>query len=262
MKTIDSCPVCGNNQVTRYPSRFDSWTISRFLRKTPTQSRPPVEVHHCTDCSFAYVNYRFDPLEEQQYYENYMTGEYVESRGVHWHAQFYHSKEYQTMRRTAAWEILSPWCKQVKSLLDFGGDTGHMIPQQFDQIDRYVLDVEARSLDNGVVCVDYATPIKVDLVMCSHTMEHVSDINGAMTEMTKRLNSNGLIYVEVPNENPGEFDNNFTWYEHINLFNIKSMAQLLANHNFELLSAQEINYPNPMTRSIALMGRHLGEHNV
>jgi SAM-dependent methyltransferase len=160
------------------------------------------------------------------------------------------------MRQEAATTCLTPYVSEVKSLLDFGGDTGLMIPKMFDVCERYVLDVEPRQLENGVVCVDYSVDLKVDLVMCSHTMEHISDINKAMFEITKRLKPGGLLYIEVPDENPGAFDNNFLWYEHINLFNTPSLETLLTNHQFEILDSHTLGYPNPMTRSIAVIGRY------
>lgn len=256
MKTISQCPICGNQHLTTYPSRFDSWTITRFLRKTPGIDRPPVIVNHCTNCGYAGVNYRFDPNEESQYYENYMTGEYVESRGVQYHAAFYHSQAYTEMRRKAAWACLSPYDDEIHSVLDFGGDTGLMIPTQFDHCEKYVLDVETRPLENNVVCVDYTTPLQVDLVMCSHTMEHISDINKAMFEITQRLKPGGILYIEVPDENPNVFDHNFVWYEHINLFNTSSLEMLFTNHQFEILDSHTLGYASPMTKSIAVIGRY------
>lgn len=259
MKDIEYCPVCFSKDLKKYSARIDDWTFKRFLRKTNENSErldiPPIYTMLCQDCRFAFCNIRFNQEEEQEYYQNYMTGEYVDGRGIQNIAEFYHSEKYINMRKAACWTRLEPYVSSVGSLLDFGGNTGDMIPDDLGFATRYVLDVEPRELKNGIKSVRYADPIKVDLIICGHTLEHLSKINEGMIQIKDRMNPGGILYMEVPDDNPGEFVDGITWYEHINLFSADSLKRLLNNHGFEVLFDDKIDYERPMCRSIAMVAK-------
>lgn len=256
MYIIDHCPLCDSKNIKQTSATFDSWAINRFLRKTPDVERPPVFVNHCQECGFACSNYRFDKEEENQYYENYMTGEYVDSRGIHGIAEFYHSKPYIIERQNKCWSCVEPYANEIKSVIDFGGNTGAMIPEQFQNIERFVLDVELRNLDNGVKCITNTDNIEVDLVICAHTLEHVSDLRSILIQIKSKIKKQGFLYLEIPDENPGSFPNHLSWHEHINLFNIECASSWLKKEGFEILFEKILDYPGNYTRSFAIVARY------
>ena len=56
----------------------------------------------------------------------------------------------------------------------------------------------AKKLGNNIN--DARIEKKFDIVICSHVLEHVSDLSNLVTKLKKQLKSNGIIYAEVPQE--------------------------------------------------------------
>jgi hypothetical protein len=78
---------------------------------------------------------------------------------------------------------------------------------------------------------------KYDLLLISHVLEHVYDLNHFLDEIKINMNSNGIVYIEVPNSErydlmqydvPLQEIN----IEHINFFSKHSLAKLMILNNF------------------------------
>lgn len=75
-----------------------------------------------------------------------------------------------------------------------------------------------------------------DLVILSHVLEHVQDLNKAIIQMKNILKQNGLIYIEVPDANRYQ-EYNFSPFqefntEHINHFSLMSLINLFSRNGF------------------------------
>jgi SAM-dependent methyltransferase len=82
-----------------------------------------------------------------------------------------------------------------------------------------------------------------DVVVLSHVLEHVADLQGAASALRSLLASDGLVYVEVPDA-PRYVDylvapfHDFNT-EHINHFSLELLDRLLSSHGFEPIDEKE-----------------------
>ena len=94
-----------------------------------------------------------------------------------------------------------------------------------------------------------------DLIILSHVIEHIYDVNLAMNTLGKLLNEKGMLYIEVPdaskyydfylelNLNPLHFFD----LEHINHFNKETLTNLGKKFGFKVINSSEkvaLGYPN------------------
>jgi SAM-dependent methyltransferase len=84
---------------------------------------------------------------------------------------------------------------------------------------------------------------KFDLVMLSHVLEHVADLQSTVDSLTALLNDDGILYVEVPDASRYDqflvapFQDFNT--EHINHFSLSSLRNLFERHGYILESSGE-----------------------
>jgi hypothetical protein len=80
-------------------------------------------------------------------------------------------------------------------LVDYGGDKGQYVPN-LNQKKSYVLDVSEYDSLPGIEKISNLSEIeKVDLVILSHVLEHVSNPMGMLEDL---LEHSKLLYIEVP----------------------------------------------------------------
>ena len=210
-------------------------------------------------CHFVGTLTRFTPEEERRYYKDYMKEDYNTHRtlyeGTDWlvYQNYFDTQEYFDVRKQAATETLSDLMdlSDVTSVLDYGGNTGEMIPNDLNHAKKFVLDLEPRTLPDGVHAVTSPEESgQVDLVLCSHTLEHVSYPKELLEDIKRYIKPNGYIYIEVPLEQPG-----FNVHEHINYMMYPFLEKLLTNNGFNVLTGVHVDYAHPMTPSIAVVGQ-------
>lgn len=263
MKYIDFCPCCNSkNFADSSAAGFSPFVMDRMLGLAKSQDpKPhPAIIFICADCNFMGVNVRFTLEEERRYYQNYYQDSFTDHRtayeGPEWipYQKFYTSDGYKKLRRNTAAQILANRIDLTKigSVLDYGGNTGELFPEQFNNIPRYLIEVESRTLSEGVIAINAPLEKPVDLIICSHTLEHVSFPNLLIEDLKKYAGPGTYIYVEVPTE---EVSANFTVHEHLNFFSQRSLTKLLERNGFVDNFAFAIGYPKPMVESFAIVGR-------
>ncbi|MCP9848784.1 bifunctional 2-polyprenyl-6-hydroxyphenol methylase/3-demethylubiquinol 3-O-methyltransferase UbiG [Cyanobium sp. Morenito 9A2] len=111
-----------------------------------------------------------------------------------------------TNRRSAVKAFVAPWLGSRSTALivaDVGGDAGQLIPLEIASR-AYVVETSKQKAVEGVTRVDRLSEIdqKVDLVMCCHVLEHLSDPASLLSSIIKELElADGcLLYLEVPLE--------------------------------------------------------------
>ena len=85
---------------------------------------------------------------------------------------------------------------------------------------------------------------KYDCLILSHVLEHIYDLTSFIKEISKKINDNGLLYIEIPN---ADFYEEFTNIcplqeiniEHINFFSKYALNKLLINSGFYCLHLQD-----------------------
>jgi 2-polyprenyl-3-methyl-5-hydroxy-6-metoxy-1,4-benzoquinol methylase len=86
---------------------------------------------------------------------------------------------------------------------------------------------------------EFMTKDKFDIILSSHTLEHVDNPHIFLTKIRKLLKPQGYLYIEVPNilKPTGGFRlNKFLYSEHLQTFSIYNLIKLLRDNEFSLLS--------------------------
>lgn len=264
MKKIDYCPCCNSKNIETVPATIESFILARMSGDDSSYSgRVECKYIHCIDCDFLGPDYRFEKEEEHKFYQNYMEGEYIDHRckyegeGARQFLMTLNTGIYDQIRIDSASKILASVLdpKDITSLLDFGGNKGELIPPEFSHAKRYVTDVEIRNLPDGVIGVRSPADCEpVDLLICEHTLEHVSYPPDLIEDIKKYMKSGSWLYLEVPLEDLTHVPNH-NFHEHLNRFTLKCLDNLLTAHGFEDLESTEINYPHPIGNATAITGR-------
>jgi len=241
MYQAQKCVCCHSENIEKFSGIMAEFLIDRMTGIVHPPASNMCSTVHCLDCDYVGSELRFSPVEENRYYQNYGVGEYVYHReqyepGISTTFHNLQMDEIKKYRKEVTIDVLKNTIdlSTVSSLLDYGGNTGEMIPDEFSNIDRYVTDVQNRVLRNGVKSITGPEESgKVDLVLCSHTMEHVSHPFDMTVDLKRYLKSDGWLYLEVPNELPvpkqGEL-----WHEHINKFTMECLEKHMELHGFDV----------------------------
>lgn len=95
----------------------------------------------------------------------------------------------------------------------------------------------------NVGCYD-SMPDNVDVVLASHVLEHIYDMDEAMTKITKALKPGGMFIVDIPdagllaNDKPIGMPILDFHQKHINHFRMIDLLKLAWRYGFELVSTQ------------------------
>jgi SAM-dependent methyltransferase len=118
-----------------------------------------------------------------------------------------------------------------KTLLDYGTGNGvlaNLLSKEFS-VEMFDIDMEKNTK-------------KYDLLVLSHVLEHIYDVNNFIKEISKNIKEDkGLLYIEIPN---ADFYKEFTNIcplqevniEHINFFSKYALNKLLVNNGFSCVN--------------------------
>jgi hypothetical protein len=178
-----------------------------------------------------------------------------------------------SQRQTTILDNLKLCGIEPRSILDYGGDRGQMIPISLINDDTYVYDMSDVELVRGVqrLHLDELKSKSIDLVMINHTLEHMPDFINNLSRLMKDVKEDAYIYIELPYDStflivfpPSTFGKKFRlhmflnpkinlmyfrfkrlirfllkksrpleMHEHINFFTKKSVVELMKKYNVE-----------------------------
>lgn len=258
MEHIKNCVVCGYTQINKFNGELFSFVADRMQGITGADNF--CHSIHCPVCDYHGASTRFNPDEEARYYKDYMTGDYLESRiryegpSVQASSEFQHDQRIIQNRKSEIYYFISDRVPVVNSLLDYGGNNGEGIPDQFSNARRYVLETEIRNHADGIVFVTPTDVIELlDLVICSHVFEHVSNINYHMQKIKGLLKSGGYLYFEVPNERNAQEMDGRKFHEHINIFSMNNLEYLFNMHGLDIV--KKVEHANSYGKVFSLLGK-------
>lgn len=268
MKIVDQCVICDSNDLTSYDT-----LCSLFLAERVWQSKPfPVKLLHCNDCRFTFYNVRPENDELEKLYHDYRSPEYQKQRErfeKHYTKELNDSIGNNRMeleeRKRNMFSIINGRfeIKNVKNVLDYGGDKGQFIIDEFNAADRYVYDISNCPLLPGINRVfntSESDEKKFDFIMCCHVLEHVPNPHEIIENILKFSHKDTKFYFEVPyNFHPffiktfikifpsngrlfhfyakirtrSLIDVFFQMHEHINFFSIASLTRLFEIHRLQ-----------------------------
>ncbi|MEB3335344.1 MAG: class I SAM-dependent methyltransferase, partial [Cyanobacteriota bacterium] len=132
----------------------------------------------------------------------------------------------------------------IKSILDWGGADGLMLPDVFDQAVRYVYDISDKTPVEAVTKLNTVPPgATFDYIQITHVLEHVFHPLDFLQAPIAHLAPHGILYLEVPLECEanGLLDKVLSherrlWaHEHINLFTPRSLRSLVETSGLRVL---------------------------
>ena len=206
-----SCQCCGN-YIKDIIYNFKLGIIDSI------SINPEINLKYCKKCSFYFT----DSLSSQGDYDNY----YINYSNKYSNSSL---KKWESRKFKIQYNFLEQYIEEynIKSILDYGGYGN--IYNFFNNKEDYKLD----TFDIG----DKEDEKKYDLIILSHVLEHVYDIQDFMEKVKKKLTNNGLIYIEVPNaDNYDKMIYDLPLQElnieHINYFSKIALNSLMINKSF------------------------------
>lgn len=236
------CIICGSRECTGSKAHFAPFLAERMFKKECIKTK----LIHCQNCDFWFSLYRPDDLAMGRLYDGYWGEEYVEQRKKYepqYSQQPYIDQKNQEVRKKNVSDYLRKWIdfSIVHTLLDYGGDEGQYIPDLFDKAEKCVYDISGNKVREGIVRLrdlDEVHNRRFDFIMCCHVLEHVSDPMEIIKIMVSVLKENGILYIEVPNENFFKAYSDVEINEHINFFRKDTMLFIAAKMGLQVVNVE------------------------
>jgi hypothetical protein len=135
----------------------------------------------CAACGFLFYDPRLDDTDLRRLYSDYRLEEYQKLR--HASEPWYTARFNEDLASTSSYETrrarLAPILKehvgnrQIKRILDYGGDRGDLVVGLLDGAETFVYDISGIPAANGVTAVTDPTACNADLIINSNVLEHV-----------------------------------------------------------------------------------------
>jgi SAM-dependent methyltransferase len=150
------------------------------------------------------------------------------------------------LRATRVYERCAPHLRADGTLraLDYGGGNGKLLqPLVAHGHSCYLVDYNDSPIPGVTkICDDmvgFSGDEVFDLILCSHVLEHASDLGSLVAFFRRRLDPSGLLYVEIPQEIWAGLRLEADPVTHINFFTRASLARLLLDNGFEILESRQ-----------------------
>ncbi|MFH0793231.1 MAG: class I SAM-dependent methyltransferase [bacterium] len=153
------------------------------------------------------------------------------------------------------------------TILDYGGEDGKLLRPFVDRgHECFLADYHDQPIA-GVTKIgddirNMKTDKQFDVILCSHVLEHVSDLSGLLGSLRAWLKPDGIIYAEAPQEIWAGLRIEADPVTHINFFTRNSFCSLFLLNGFGILkSKQEIsNYGKTHMEVIWVLARPQNDH--
>lgn len=157
-----------------------------------------------------FYNPRLDDAEAGRLYAGYRSEEYQRVRHASepWYTVSFNGKlgsqtSYERRRPVVA-AILRQHIgkREIKRVLDYGGDRGDLVRGLVDGAAAFVYDISGIPAVDGVTAASDPAECKADIVINSNVFEHVSFPRLLLKDIVKATPPGGTVFLEVPRESP------------------------------------------------------------
>jgi len=230
MRIANKCICCGGVNLSAYDGVVYPFIVFRLtgIKNSFGDCKSLV----CRNCGVVFLNYRYMDEEIKKIYKGYRDGTYIKER-TEADDDYLEKNDWFNNRVSYMPEIenlIKPFIKLPVTVLDWGGDTGHNAPFEDDRSLLHVYDIGDNDVIEGALKIDQPED-RYDLVVCANVLEHVSYPIETLKEITKSMDKDSVLYIEVPNEIKEIHlsDGNLIapWHEHVNYFSTHSIAEML-----------------------------------
>jgi SAM-dependent methyltransferase len=237
MKTVSrKCPLCGHGQA-------DVLHSQHFILAEGHPLANGYDVVCCEQCGFVYADIAVPQAEYDRFYTQYSKYEDVITGTGGTENSWDRQRQEDTARQIHTYFNGAPI-----SILDVGCANGGLLKALYDlgYENLLGLDPSPRCVENtrrlglkaerGSLFHPFNHP-PYDLVILSHTLEHLQDLELAAKQIRKMMKENSTVYVEVPDASryvdflDAPFQDFNT--EHINHFSTLCLNNYLKRNGFE-----------------------------
>lgn len=230
-----SCAVCGETSWGKEQCEIDRYGFDYTVRV-------------CQSCS----HWQVEPMLRGQDYQDFYEKYYREIYSSPWSIQEFF--EDQILRGLRIYRFLS---KRMDlkgiAVVDVGcGAGGVLAPFQnqsntvtgFDFDLRYLNYGKTRGLDLRVGGLDAVEDESADLIIFSHVLEHIENLDVFLLKAGEKLRKGGRIYVEVPGLFSIWRDYGFDLLKymqnaHLHHFRKNTLVRVFRNNGFEVIASNE-----------------------
>lgn len=205
----------------------------------------------CKKCGLIYTNPRFTQKTYIKFYNSEYRGIYCDStvpKESFWESQKKQGKKIFTYLKKI---------KKIKNLMvaEIGVGAGGIL-QYFKEKGNNVIGVDfgeeylrlgksrGLTLVKGDIKKLIEKGVKADILIYSHVLEHILDINEEAKNIKKILKKDGLLYIEVPGVKSLEKSCNMDFLKllqnaHVYYFTLQTLKNFLSLNGFSLLKGDE-----------------------
>lgn len=249
---MKNCLICKSKNIKSFKTKVSEFIAQRMFCAEETTT----ELLHCQDCGFAHYSLRPSEEEIKRFYDGYRNNEYQKQRQKYdcWYTEELNEiigknpKEVQNRKKYMS-NFLTPQIdfSKISNVLDFGGDKGQNVPDEFKGAEKFVYDLSGTEVLEGVTLIsDFNELGKYDFIMCQCVLEHVNDPFEITEQFKKVSNQGSYLYIEVPFDSPFYksplFNLQFIFSKYYSFKNIvKHFIKNLKNKAFAPMT-EHINY--------------------
>jgi 2-polyprenyl-3-methyl-5-hydroxy-6-metoxy-1,4-benzoquinol methylase len=231
------CNLCGSN---------DFMVVSNFGHPFNERVRNVI----CKRCSLTYQNPIPSPEELAAHYHNYRDI----TIGIKTPTREY--EEYAQPMAQYHYSFFREYCKKDMKILDVGCGAGTLMRFAVkDGLEAYGVNPDPGFGNNGPanyglkevqICLfedAQFEPGTFDMITFNHVFEHFPDATAVLKKVRGLLNSEGLIYLSIPNNlTPhGQLEHNY-FDEHINTFTPTTIELILRKMGFRIVKMSTYGY--------------------
>jgi hypothetical protein len=249
------CGVCQSTNLQKLPAAIMDFVAARmfdypigeiYLSGNKFRSFLFSRTIKCRKCGFVFCELRPSKDEIDRYYDGYGSDEWIKSRGTY-EPQYldYNQKTGESSsihfkdKFLAIENFLSDTnIPSTGRLLDFGGGTGEAISPNFDNFEKYSYDISGLSTISECTALKSLQNVQsFEIVLCQEVLEHVSEVNEILLEISKVKEKGTYLFVTVPLEIDDSLEDlkeGLVFHEHINKFTRESLSVLLIRNGFSI----------------------------
>ena len=245
---MDNCLICQDKNL------FNKKYINSHFYNLKSNIFDDLSIFVCSICGFGYA-YPFVDVKEIKYF---YKKEYNKEGGPHYEFKdfkHYNWPKYFSSRFISQFLIAAQFIEldKVKNFLDIGANNGESFttlnkmghsPNSYaiEINEDYVDDIHNKNL-NLILSKDENLSLDkeyhnfFDLILMSHVLEHfnANQLDNVLININKILSKDGVLVIEVPNDDFRKFYSNSNVSPHLTFFSIDSLIRLFRKNKFDIM---------------------------